>query len=215
MTLSANLIRELQARGVAAETILDAVLAVEDERRAKERARVAKYRNNNKDRTSITRTPRSPRTPLSPETRVSPEPLSQTQPLSPQENPPKGGQKKPAKPFILVDVWTPCDSLEGFATEHGFTASNFARELDTMRDWARGKGEKKQDWDATARNWLRRASENRRPNGTGPPSKPLSGSAKLVAALNTPFEELYARNRNQEPAQAPVHAIRNGSGQRS
>ena len=108
----ADLIRELRVRGVDAETILDAMTAVEEERRAKERARSAKYRNNNRnrtentgytvfsvqdgldlpnpletheDRTENTRTPRISRTPPSPETKA-PTPLK-TQPLSPKENP--------------------------------------------------------------------------------------------------------------------------------
>jgi len=118
----------------------------------------------------------------------------------------------PVTRSIPIEAWTPSDALKKFAKEHHFDEGRFSREMDTMRDWARAKGERKKDWDAAARNWLRRASEPRSSNGhsaTGPPSKPMTGSAKLVELLKKPFEETYGRSNGQEPPGPAVLAIRN------
>jgi hypothetical protein len=143
---------------------------------------------------------------LSPETKV-PTPLK-TQPLSTQENPPKGGQKKP----IPIDAWVPSGELRQFALDEGISASFFAREMDTMRDWARAKDERKKDWDAAARNWLRRgANESHRPpNAQGPPRK-LRGSAALSELASRPVSEVFG-NTFDEPSVHPNgnFAARNG-----
>jgi hypothetical protein len=52
------------------------------------------------------------------------------------------------------------------------------------------------------------ANGHARPNGTGPPPKPPTMSAKLAALCDVPLEETYARNRNPQPTQAPLRAIR-------
>jgi hypothetical protein len=91
---------------------------------------------------------------------------------------PSEGSKSvtPVTRSIPIDAWTPSDDLKKFAAaELGVSEAVVAREMDTMRDWARAKDERKKDWDAAARNWLRRAvSEPRRPNGHGPPPKEKS-----------------------------------------
>jgi hypothetical protein len=99
MSASADLVRELRTRGVNAEILLDAVLAAEEERLAKGRARAAKYRNNKRHRhvSHVTNV-----TPPSPETKA-PTPLK-TQPLSPKENPPYGGQKKTPEPTCRSEL---------------------------------------------------------------------------------------------------------------
>lgn len=126
---------------------------------------------------------------------------------------PSEGQKSVTR-SIPVEAWTPSDGLKKFAADHHFDEGRFAREMDTMRDWARAKGERKKDWDAAARNWLRRASEApQRSNGhsaPGPPSKPMTGSAKMVELLKKPLDEIYGRNGNTQPSESSLRTIRNG-----
>jgi hypothetical protein len=176
MSVSATLIRELQARGIAAETILDALLAVEDERRAKERARVAKYRNNNKDRTEntrTTRTPRTPRTPLSLETKAPPAPPLKTQSLSPKETPSiEGGKKTPKTRSRIVPDWHPNDENVGYAGKLGLLETDIRREAEKFRDHHLKTGTAFFDWNAAWRTWCQRVHEfapKPAPNGTGPP----------------------------------------------
>lgn len=70
---------------------------------------------------------------------------------------PKRG-RKPSSKVPLPNGWEP----------HGILTTTEGRELEKMRDWARSNAIIKADWDATFRNWLRRAEENRgKPNGTG------------------------------------------------
>lgn len=126
---------------------------------------------------------------------------------------PSEGQKTVTR-AIPIEAWTPSEDLKKFALEElRLSEAVVAREMDTMRDWARSKDERKKDWNAAARNWLRRVSDRlQQTNGhsaTGPPSKPLTGSAKLVELLKKPFEETYGRSNGQEPPGATVLPIRN------
>lgn len=63
----------------------------------------------------------------------------------------------------LADDWQP-DTV--FARQEGLSASDCTREADRFRDyWRSQPGQKgvKLDWDATWRNWVRKAVEGRRP----------------------------------------------------
>jgi len=65
--------------------------------------------------------------------------------------------------------WRPTDDDMAFATSVGFSTSQAEAEFSKFRDYwiaKAGAGGVKSDWPATARNWMRRASETR---GTGPP----------------------------------------------
>jgi uncharacterized protein YdaU (DUF1376 family) len=70
-----------------------------------------------------------------------------TVPVSKEEKEPR--KRGPAK-SVLPEGWNP--SPESFS-------SSDAGELEKMRDWERANGARKVDWEATWRNWKRRAAE--------------------------------------------------------
>jgi len=87
--------------------------------------------------------------------------------LVPQEAPVKVARKAPSKP--LPADWKPSPAHEAFAIE---LAVSVPAEAEKMRDWATANGERKADWDAAFRGWLRRASESRAgPRGSPPPPR--------------------------------------------
>ena len=51
------------------------------------------------------------------------------------------------------------DRLLAIAREAGLSAEQARRELDACVDWHRANGRRRVDWQATARNWLRRANQ--------------------------------------------------------
>ena len=51
------------------------------------------------------------------------------------------------------------DRLLAVAREAGLSAEQARRELDACLDWHRANGRRRVDWQATARNWLRRANQ--------------------------------------------------------
>jgi phage replication O-like protein O len=57
-----------------------------------------------------------------------------------------------ARKRALPDDWTPNEGHRRIAAELGI---DLKRENEKMCDWALSKGEKRADWDATFRNWLR------------------------------------------------------------
>jgi hypothetical protein len=168
MSASADLVRELRTRGVNAEILLDAVLAAEEERLAKGRARAAKYRNNKRHRhvTNVTNV-----TPLSPETKV-PTPLK-TQPLSlPKETPPYGGGKKTPKiRSRIVPGWAPSEKNLEYARSSGLLEPEIRAETEKFRDHHLKTGSLFLDWDAAWRTWCQRVNEfavKTRTNGSYP-----------------------------------------------
>jgi hypothetical protein len=92
--------------------------------------------------------------------------------LVPQEAPVKVARKALSKP--LPAGWKPSPAHEALAIELAVSAP---AEAEKMRDWATAKGERKADWDAAFRGWLRRASESRAgPRGSpSPPRDPRVG----------------------------------------
>jgi hypothetical protein len=61
-------------------------------------------------------------------------------------------------------------------------------------------------WLSVEPEWL----EPKRPNGPGPPPKPLNMSSKVVDILKKPLEETYGRSRSEEPPNPALCAIRDG-----
>lgn len=59
-------------------------------------------------------------------------------------------------------------------------------------------------WRGFKPKWL----DDRSNGSTGPPSRPMTGSAKLVELLKKPFEETYGRGNGQDPPGPAVRAIR-------
>lgn len=70
----------------------------------------------------------------------------------------------------LSDTWVPD---EVFASREGLSAETIRREAASFRDYWRGvPGQRgvKVDWDATWRNWVRKAASAKQPSGKSPPS---------------------------------------------
>lgn len=57
---------------------------------------------------------------------------------------------------LLPESWCPDPAA---AAAEGISPEVAAREVEHFRDWARSKGVKRVDWDATWRNWLRKARD--------------------------------------------------------
>ena len=167
-----ELIVALRTSGVDDSTILNAVIAAQEERRAKERARVAKYRNNKEDRTRNTRT--NVHLPF-PETKV-PTPLK-TQPLSlPKETPSiEGGKKTPKIRRRIVDGWAPSEKDLEYARKLGLLEPEICTETEKFRDHHLKTGSLFLDWNAAWRTWCQRVNEfavKPRTNGLGHYPKP-------------------------------------------
>jgi hypothetical protein len=63
---------------------------------------------------------------------------------------------KPKRKRILPDSWEPTPDHEAIAREQGV---DLKAQAELFRDHYKANGESKADWDATFRNWLRRARE--------------------------------------------------------
>lgn len=95
-----------------------------------------------------------------------------------------GGQKRKVsatKKTALSDEWAPTDAHRQLAAEK---AVDVEAEAEKMRDWSKAKGERRVDWDATFRNWLRKAGESGNGNGNHNRRKPVTGDY-LAAVLLT------------------------------
>lgn len=154
--------------------------------------------------------------PPSPETKVPPTPPLKTQPLSPKENPPlQGGQKKTPEPTCRSELEAVLDPEHATAvidhrqrlgsglTAHAakLLAAEFAKcaDANAAADQMISRG-----WRGFKPKWL----DDRSNGSTGPPSRPMTGSAKLVELLKKPFEETYGRGNGQDPPGPAVRAIR-------
>lgn len=86
----------------------------------------------------------------------------------------------PARKAPLPADWTPSPELCAMATGLGVDPQ---RAADSMRDWAAANAERKADWDATFRNWVRRDQQFKRapvlpqPRVTRPYELPPPGQA--------------------------------------
>lgn len=84
-------------------------------------------------------------------------------PLALESDSTKPGPPRPARTrtarSALPELWTPDRSPANLAAEETAKARgvNLREELLAMRDWAKSITERKADWDATWRNWIRRA----------------------------------------------------------
>lgn len=77
-------------------------------------------------------------------------------------------QETRAARAVPVTSWSgPDDNLYQWAKEQGWTGSAVDFQTAAMRDWALSKGEKKVDWNAALRNWLRRQTPPPRPTSSG------------------------------------------------
>lgn len=99
-----------------------------------------------------------------------------------QEPTPKAPHKTPSLP--LPADWAPSPAHVALAHQ---LAVSVTAEADKLRDWAQAKGERKADWDAAFRGWLRRAGEARAGPGRGgggrPPWQPNTAGSDLPRLL--------------------------------
>jgi hypothetical protein len=86
--------------------------------------------------------------------------------LTPEPKPRGRGRARGVK-TLLPEDWQPNDEHRA---ESGRVGVNCDDQAERMRDWARAKGERKADWDAAFRNWLRTAADRA---GVRPP--PVAG----------------------------------------
>lgn len=104
----------------------------------------------------------------------------------------EGDQRRGRKPSkkqktTLPENWTPNEKHEHLANEQGV---NFKTECDKFKDYALSNNWKKADWDATFRNWLRKAGEYQ---SSGSRGSILSG---FNGERLTPQEEKQRRNQS-------------------
>lgn len=93
-----------------------------------------------------------------------------TQAISPQPQPhketePNGSAKKVSRGIRIPDAWAPSQDNLDFARDVGLTRAEAEAEAAKFRDyWISQPGQRgvKLDWDATWRNWVRKASEGRK-----------------------------------------------------
>jgi uncharacterized protein YdaU (DUF1376 family) len=105
----------------------------------------------------------------------------------------------------LPDGWMPTDKQRDALKTEGFTDADLDRELPRFRDYwiaKPGAGGRKLDWDATFRNWLRKAHDlrgsDRAPAGGGQGGQRPGGGGLAGAGLR---RELHYREmeRGQQP----------------
>ena len=92
-------------------------------------------------------------------------PLTGTYPVSNRIEPEREAStpsKKPAKAVRLATGWRPPNDGYEFGAELGLTSSEVEAETSKFRDHAKANARSQVDWDATWRNWLRKAVEWKR-----------------------------------------------------
>jgi len=95
-------------------------------------------------------------------------------------------KKKPipkAQAAVMPTGWTPTDAGMGYASEL-LGAAECGRQLEIIRDWAESGGHRKVSWEATWRNWVRRASRDGPRQGQQKPESFASISSALRQRRN-------------------------------
>lgn len=68
------------------------------------------------------------------------------------------GEKRARKKKLSVDEWSPDAALITELSER-YPGVNVSDELESLRDWARSKDERRADWGGTLRNWIRKEAK--------------------------------------------------------
>lgn len=174
-----------------------------EERRTKEADRKARYRAR-KAGTNGTRPAMSRDVPLSdtdPNTdtdstgspgAIAPAPHENGTPGTPDPKPPAAKKPSTAK-SLLPEDWKPTPGAAVHA-EAKAAGLDLPRELGRFRDYAKGRAWRMVDWEATWRNWLRRAIDDLgKRGGRSPPERDHFAAADRV------FAEASRREREQKP----------------
>ena len=98
---------------------------------------------------------------------------------------------KPKQKTRLAADWFPSDANLLYAQNQGMSHAEIQKQADLFRDHWQSNGEPKQDWDATWRNWVRRAPEFSAPRGRHPtPGLNRNGTVRVdFAALAKELKE--------------------------
>lgn len=110
---------------------------------------------------------------------------------------PKSQRAKPKRalplPFLMSDemlAWA-ADSVP---------AVNLDRETERFIDYWTAEGKSKADWDATWRNWMRRAQDNAERGGPRPPGGMVNRQQQIEDANNAVVREIAERERQRREA---------------
>jgi hypothetical protein len=127
---------------------------------------------------------------------------NQTKPLPNQEQPPPNASRSAPLAHRIPDDYRPSDGLVAWVRAHcpDVPASEHDRFIDHWRSTPGAKG-RKLDWDATWRNWMRRAQDDIRSGRRAPAGRRRSTTDERVAA----GLELAARYEAEDGA--TVHAL--------
>lgn len=136
-------------------------------------------------------------------------PTSDVDPLPPPSKPKQNAIKTPVpddlRAAIPIETWTE------IAAEQGMTDSDLFRETAKCADHYRAKAERRADWVATWRNWMR--SDFRQPRPNGPPSNRspgMNGSTLLSIQdlkRRVAAGEANDQNRDGETVYDPVFRV--------
>jgi hypothetical protein len=96
----------------------------------------------------------------------------------------KAARRRPSLP--IRDDYAPNDRTIALNAELGFSDSDLAESTERIKDWARQKDERKADWNAAHRNWIREDARRRQPQVAR--SQPYPSSS---------FRRLMERNRER------------------
>lgn len=194
--------RAMRAAGIPDDKIVDALIALAEERLANGRARQAKHRENKRNACNVTDVTRVSKK------RNSPTPPKEKNNTPPEETsyevpslPPTGGPTPAKRGSRLPDDWKIPPGTGETAQEVGLSEADVRAEAAKFRDyWVSkpGQGGVKLDWTATWRNWLRKAAENKRPvqRQGAPPDRPVMMADYAANLLKT-----IEAKRNDEPAE--------------
>lgn len=207
MSIAATIVA-LRRAGVPDSQILDAVIEMDEARRAAGRARVAKCRENKKvcnvthvtDVTSVT-------DPSLAKEKSPPAPPSKENSTLPPSLPSEVRATKGARGARLPADWQPSADEVNDAIRIGLSFEETTREADRFRDHflaQPGQRGVKTNWSATFRNWCRKAVEIKR--SRPPPRQSQSGSWIETAARIT---GRYPDEHGSDQAEffAPVDAV--------
>lgn len=169
------------------------------ERNAKRQAEWrARNAGSNADSNAVTN--RTVTTPPNPNPNPNPNPLPKPRPKNVTPPiPPIGGESpkpKTIKTPIPDDLWEriPEHIKQAMAIEQKMTDVELAFETSRMIDYYRSKGERRADWDATWRNWMR--SDYRKPRGS---PTPIRRNGAITPADDPNFDpDAYLANLREQ-----------------
>lgn len=155
----AEAVKHMLAAGMSPEAIVDAIREMEDglDRRSSSAKRQQRYRDRNKGvtlRNNVTE-----RNDIS-DKEIPPTPPKEIN-TPVKEKPPKGVKKKK---HPLPESFCFSENVIQIGKSVGLSDQEIQTEQLKFHDWAKSNGVSKLDWEATARNWVRNARPNRKPN---------------------------------------------------